>query len=312
MCTLKMGAKVFRDAIVSGRAEFQKIVEGKQPCWVRCSNYENVILQIVVMWYMLDVCSNRQYHTTKISALYDIADALYNPIIHNDKFDLATFYKTLEDAKTCYNNLSINLPEATNWLMTHTVTFGKKNGEELNEFTVLVVPDFVIEMPTESRTRIVMLRPQVSIMTMADVACTTLFIQRILSQPKTVDNKNARFCNTAIEVMFVDTSTGELFKIPSIPIGPTQVTSIILKQIRATMKARHTSIAYFCAFYKERKMAFEKYQHFKLCSPPYVERAVTYKGQKRKKGCEVMDYEEDLDNELEGDLEEFQIDAEST
>ena len=300
-----------RNAFISARQEFGKIVKGRPPCWNTCSSGDgnnDLILQIVVMWHMLDVVRNGQYHTCKISTVYDIAHALrrHRPG-YNNAFKLKTFYETLKEAESSYDSLCIDLPEKTNWLITHPVTLGKKNGNELNEFAAFAVPDFIIEF--DGGVRVVLLRPQVSIMTMANVAFTTMFIRRILSQPKVTTNMNERFRNNPIDVTFVETSTGNQFAIPHFPIDGANVTAIMVEHIRATMRVRHTSIAHFCAFYKDREVAFEKYLSLHHLPPPYVQEAVTYKRTKRKRGCELGDYEDDLANALEDDCEQFQDDA---
>ena len=110
-------------------------------------------------------------------------------------------------------------------------------------------------------------------------------------------------------ITFVETSTGNQFAIPHFPIDGANVTAIMVEHIRATMRVRHTSIAHFCAFYKDREVAFEKYLSLHHLPPPYVQEAVTYKRTKRKRGCELGDYEDDLANALEDDCEQFQDDA---
>lgn len=289
----------------NAKTQFKNIVEGKQPCWKTSSDDNDVILLFVVMWHMIDI-ENCGGYNCKISTVYDIADALHNHT--NDAFDIATFYETLKHATDSYDKLCTDLSDETNWLMNHKVTFGKKNGRALTEFTAYVVMDFVIEV--EDRVRVIMLRPHVSMMTMANVAFTSIFIRRILSQPFTDDNSNKRFCSKPIDVVFVETSTGELINIPDIKLNETQVTDIMVEQIRDTMTARHTSIAQFCAFWEDRERAFEKYmQVTQTKNPPqYVQDAVTYKN-KRTRGCEAEDYEEDLRNSRDDHLDQFKDDA---
>ena len=154
-----------------------------------------------------------------------------------------------------------------------------------------------------------MLRPQVSVMTMAGVAFTAIAIRRILSQPMTIENTNERFRNKPIDVTFVETSTGNHFEIPQFRINDAKVTEIMVKHISATMNARHTSIAQFCAFFKGRKRACTEFKEaWQNKWPLYVDTAVQHDNKKHK-GCEVKDYEKDLEDELRNACEEYEKEA---
>ena len=62
------------------------------------------------------------------------------------------------------------------------------------------------------------------------------------------------------------------------------------------------------SFSGDREREREQLKHM---PPPYVERAITYKGTKRKRGCTPEDYEDDLLYALEDDCEQFQHDADN-
>jgi len=307
-------------AIRCGAREFAKIANGDRPCWTSdTTGSRDVVMTIVAMWYMLELMGNSMNCTTNISVLYEIAAAIYDPCRHNSRFEMATFYGTLTEARTCFDALRTDLPDVSTWLMNHSVTLGAmRNGSRLAQFSPYVCMDFVVEAPTERRTTAILMRPQVSTATLPEVAFASLFVRRVLAQPYVKGNKNVRFVGHHVDVVVVETSTGRHTVVPEIPLESPQVTALISTRIDEVMRARHCSIANFCAFFENRVEAFDELiKHYPKRDPKpdpeqsdsipsYIYQAVTYEGKKkRKRGCHVDVYMEDLNEGLDtatGDL----------
>lgn len=283
-----------------------------KPNW---ETLESDALVCIMLHYLMDFEKNGLHMTSRMDVIYDISKVLATDSVSSDKaLDHRMFHETVTKAKSRCDEMEHAMPNGK-WLMMHRVSHGDKDGKEL-PFQPFVVMDFVVV--TEERVCAIYLRPQVSTLCALDVACTTLFTNRLLRQPVTVGrngkvNKNDRFCNKEIETHVIDTSTGYMLEnLSGGYLKNDQVDEMILECIRERCTQEHNTIAAYVVYHiRKRNNALDMYDAIlsKLSHPEYVRSAI-----KAFENSTLAEYDEvvkELENELETELARYKRRARS-
>ena len=163
----------------------------------------------------------------------------------------------------------------------HRVTHGQPDGARWPFHSYVMIPFMIYDTQLKSICAI-FLRPQVNEMNVAEIASTSLFTRRVVQQPMTKGNKNYRFADSRVHTIFVDTTSGMIYRIPNAYTTNDMVDSLITMSIKEHCQQHHASVEKFHAYHGGGVNAFDQYdRQYNIGEASYVKEA--FKDAKRGK-----------------------------